>query len=188
MSGRVSFVGGMNVPATLGRANATVPLAELAIDEQTLTLRARWSLARQMVPDFDVKLDEIAAAFRLKGSLMATGVGIRLREGLIAYFWTYSKQDAVLAALSERGVQIEEPQGARAVWTLRDAESRPVLPTMPTLLQTLAPVLALLGTALAVVLFIVAESWPARLVAVTILAVSIAGTLGLWWKGRGRPA
>jgi hypothetical protein len=187
MIGRVSFIGGMNVPAVLGRGNASIPLAELVIDDRTLTLRAR-SFGRLMLPNFDVDLDDVAAAFRLRGTVMTSGVGIRRRDGVIAYFWTYTKQDAVLAALSERSVQIEEAQRARAVWSFRDGENRPVLPTMPTLLQTLAPAFALLGTAVAVVLFVMAESWPTRLILVVVWVVSILGVLGLWRKGRPRPA
>jgi hypothetical protein len=185
MAGRVSFIGGMNVPAALGRGNATVPLAELVIDDRTLTLRAR-SLGRLMLRDFDADLDQVAAAFRLRGTIMTSGVGIRRRDGVIAYFWTYTKQDAVLAALSERGIQIEKAQRARAVWSFRDGENRPVLPAMPTLLQTLAPVLVLLGTAIAVVLFIVAGSWPTRLVVVVVWVLSVISALGLWRKGRPR--
>ena len=118
---------------------------------------------------------------------MTSGVGIRLRDGLIAYFWTSSKQDAVLAALSERGVQVEPgTHGAGAVWSLRDHESHATLPTLPTLLQTLVPVLAFFGAAIMIVLFIVAEFWWMRLIVMVVWAFSLVTTLAPWWKGRRR--
>ena len=188
MIDRVSFIGGMNVPAVLGRANATVPLAELVIDEHALTLRPR-GIGRMFMTDFVVGLDQIAVAFRLRGTVMTSGVGIRLRDGLLAYFWTYSKQDAVLSALAECGVRIEPGEHpARGLWSLRGRDSEAILPTLPMFLQTLAPVLALFGTAIMIVLFIVAEYWWMRSVIVLIWAFSMATTLGLWWKSRPKQA
>ena len=181
-----SSIGGMNVPAALGRANATVPLAELVIGDETLTLRPR-KIGRLIMTDFVVGLDQVTAAFRLRGTFMTSGVGIRLHDGAEAYFWTSSKQDAVLAALNERGVPVDtEAQRAQQVWSLRGRESEATLPTFPRMLQTLTPVLAIIGTAIMIVLVILAESWWIGTIAVLLWVFSTVSTLGLWWKGRTR--
>jgi hypothetical protein len=44
--------------------------------------------ARLIMTDFVVALDQVAAAFRLRGTIMTPGVGIQLRDELVAYFWT----------------------------------------------------------------------------------------------------
>ena len=186
MAESVAFIGGMNVPALLGRATATIPLAQLVVDDRRLILRTR-GIARVLVTDFVVDLDMIATAFRLRGTMMTAGVGIRLHDGVVAYFWTLSKQDAVLSALAERGIPIElGAHRARGLWSIGGHRSDAVLPTLPALLQTMAPVLVLLGTAIVGVLFIMAELWWMRLVLVLIWVYSTVSALALWSKGRRR--
>jgi len=113
----MSFVGGMNVPARgWGRMNATVPLAELAIDEVSLTLRPRL-FARLVTGPFQVPLVAIEVAYPVGGRLASTGVGVSTVEGQTAYFWTRRDVDAVLSVLAGRGVRVD-PQVRRpgAVW------------------------------------------------------------------------
>jgi hypothetical protein len=74
------------------------------------------------------------------------------------------------------------------LWSLRGSEGEAILPTLPTLLQILAPVLALVGTAITIVLFIVAQAWWMRPIIVVVWAFSMVSTLGLWWKGRPKRA
>lgn len=111
------FVGGMNVPSTLGRLNATVPLAVLTIADGRLRLHPR-PFPFPMFTDFEVPLREIAAAFPLRGTLMTSGVGIELSDGLLAYFWTLSNQGPVLAALHQHGVRIDQTP-RRAIGALK---------------------------------------------------------------------
>jgi hypothetical protein len=114
LGAKAEFVGGMNVPSSLGgRLNATVPLARLVIDETTLQLQSRW-FGKLMFGDFEVPLNEITAAFPLKSSFMAAGVGFQLSDGEVAYFWTLSNQQRVLAVLQQRGVPVDPaPRPAR---------------------------------------------------------------------------
>jgi hypothetical protein len=173
----------MNVPLSMGRFNATVPLAELLIDDQALTLRARSFLGG--FSPFIARLDQIDAAYRLRGVVMTAGVGIRLRNGVVAYFWTWTQMDAVLAALADRGITIEPgAHRARGLWSLRGTEGDVIVPTLPTVLQTLAPVLALVGTAAAIVLTVLAGSLGFRVVIGLVWALSMVSTFGLWREGR----
>ena len=111
------FGGGMNVPSTLGgRLNATVPLALLTIGENTLQIRPRL-FGRAMFSDFEVRLDQITAAFRLKGTFMTSGVGFELSDGQVGYFWTFRDQARLLSALRQRGVPID-PVPRRATGAL----------------------------------------------------------------------
>ena len=105
---QVEFVGGMNVPSSLGgRLNATVPLALLTVGETTLRIQPRL-FGRVTFSDFEVRLDQITAAFRLRGTLMTSGVGFELSDGQIAYFWTRRDQDRLLLALHQRDVPIDQ--------------------------------------------------------------------------------
>src|SRR5580692_11227176 len=107
----------MNVPSSLGgRLNATVPLARLTIGMEDLRIRLR-SFARVMFSDFEVPLDEINSAFRLRGTFMASGVGFELSDGQLAYFWTLGDKDRILAVLRQRGVRID-PVPRRAIGSL----------------------------------------------------------------------
>jgi hypothetical protein len=104
----------MNVPSSLGgRLNATLPLARLVISESTLQLQQRW-FGKIMFGDFEVPLNEITAAFPLKSSFMAAGVGFQLSDGEVAYFWTLSNQQRILAVLQQHGVPVDPtPRRAR---------------------------------------------------------------------------
>jgi hypothetical protein len=114
---QAEFVGGMNVPSSLGgRLNATVPLALLTIGETSLRIHPRW-FAGAMFSDFEVPLREVKAAFMLSGSFMTSGVGFELSDGQVAYFWTRRDRQQVLAALQQRGVLID-PAPRRAAGAL----------------------------------------------------------------------
>jgi hypothetical protein len=147
----------MNVPSSLGgRLNATLPLVRLVIGESTLQLQPRW-FAKIMFSGFEVELNQIAAAFPLKSSFMAAGVGFQLTDGQLAYFWTLSNQQRVLAVLRQRGVPIDlVPRRARGsmsgqfgmLWRMgRDPNSTVAkLPGLSRPLNALFPLFAVGGS------------------------------------------
>ena len=178
------FVGGMNVPAAIGRARVSAPLAELVLDDAKVTLRPR-SLARVMLSDFAVRLDLVEAAFKVRGNLGASGVGFRLHGGGIAYFWTGSEQDEVLAALISRGVVLEPgTMPVRTQWTLKRAKVGSPVAALSPLFQRLAPFLVGFSVVVLIVLWQVAEEWWLRIAFLVLWAVSAATTLALWWFSR----
>jgi hypothetical protein len=121
VSGPEVFIGGMNVPMRggFGRVNATIPLASLSVDQQTLTLAPRW-FARVFIRPLVVPLGEVEVAYRLRGQFMTSGVGFDTHDGRTVYFWTRSAQDEVLRALTRLGVTIDStPRRATAQWRLR---------------------------------------------------------------------
>ncbi len=151
----------MNVPSTLGgRLNATVPLALLTIGENTLQIRPRL-FGRAMFSDFEVRLDQITAAFRLKGTFMTSGVGFELSDGQVGYFWTFRDQARLLSALRQRGVPID-PVPRRATGALsgqfgllskwgRSTLSVAKLPGFSRPMSVLMPFFMLVGIAVIVV-------------------------------------
>lgn len=146
MADSVSFVGGMNVPAVLGRFNATRPLAELVIGDRSLCMRPRL-FGALMMTRFEVDLDQISTAFPTRGVLMGGGVGITLLDRSTAYFYAPRRQSEVLAALAERGVDVrqEARRATQLFWTTRSGASAAELPRFSKPLQALTPILALLS-------------------------------------------
>lgn len=95
----------------------------------------------------------------------------------------------MLTALAERGVPIEpDAQSAAGLWSLGGRESDAILPTMPKMLRTLAPALALCGTAIMIVLLITAEFWWMRPIIVVVGFSAWPSVLGPWWKGTQKGA
>lgn len=186
MSTARTFVGGMNVPAALGRANASVPLAELVLDGPGVTLRPR-ALGRLMLGEFVVARDLIESAFKVQGHLATSGVGFRLVNGTCFYFWTRHEQDAVLAAVASLGMMVEPgSQPVHTQWTLRRPEPGTPVVRLSPVLERLAPVLVALSVLVLVVLWQAAEQWWLRLALLVLWAFSSAVTLGLWWASRQR--
>ena len=72
------------------------------------------------------------------------------------------------------------------LWSLRTPDSGAILPKFPALLQTLTPMLALISTAIFIVLFVVAEHWWTRALFVFVWAFSMVTTLGMWKTRTGR--
>ena len=160
-TGASRFVGGMNVPTKFGsRLNATVPLAVLTVDRTSFVLHPR-SFPVPMFSDFRVALSDIAVAFRLGGGPLASGVGIQLTDGNVAYFWTMSKHDGVLSTLDQFGVQVD-PTTRRAsgailgqfgwlrFWKLGQVASVAELPGLSRLMMLISPLLTLAGLVFAV--------------------------------------
>ena len=183
----MSFVGGMNVPARgWGRMNATVPLAELTIDEESLTFRPRL-FARLMTGPFHVPLAAIKAAYPVRGMLGSSGVGVSTVEGQTAYFWTRRDIDAVLSVLADRGVHVD-PQLRRAIasWKLTSAGQGGA--AMNPWLRRFSPIGMIGGT----VLLVVFETRPQapllwQIGVGFVYAVSMVTAILQWWGSRRIP-
>jgi hypothetical protein len=186
MADRASFIGGMNVPAGFWRMNATIPLAELVIDDQAIRLRPRQVVA-WMLTEFRVELDQVASAYPLRGQAMTAGVGFTLRDGTAAYFWTYSKRDAVLRELSSRGITVDQhPRAASQIWSIRRRKTTATLPTFSRPIQLVAPILVALSLLVVVVQLATADSWWFRLWLIVVWTVCVVTTAPMWWRGRNR--
>jgi hypothetical protein len=192
LANQAEFVGGMNVPSTLGgRLNATVPLALLTVREKTLRIRPRL-FGRAMFSDFEVRLNEITAAFRLRGTFMTAGVGFELSDGQVAYFWTLRDQDRLLSALQQRGVSID-PVARRATRALsgqfgllwnrgRSTRSVAKLPGLSRPMRVLRPFFILAG--IAVIVVFASMGTPFGWFVAALGAVGFANSLVMWRRNR----
>ncbi len=190
LSDQVEFVGGMNVPSALGgRLNATIPLVVLTIDKGNLRLHPR---ALAMFSDFEVPLEEVAAAFLLRGTFMTSGIGIELSDGQLAYFWTLGDKDAILTVLRQRGVRID-PTSRRAAGALtgqfgmlwgwrRPAPSVAKVPGYSRPMIALMPVFMVIG--IAVISLFALQGTPFGWVAAVIGTVGLVRTFFLWREHR----
>lgn len=143
--------------------NATIPLALLVLDDDSVTLRPRWFVAAFVGP-FQVPLSEIATAYRLRGWLLTSGIGLTTTDEQTAYFWTWQGHDEVLQALAVRGVTIDPtPQPAAAVWRLRSSR--------PTVTQPATP-----------------RPWLVRMLPISLVAATVVAVVWetmpapLWWR------
>jgi hypothetical protein len=194
LGNQTEFVGGMNVPSTLGgRLNATVPLALLTVGEKSLRIAPRL-FGRAMFSDFEVRLDEITAAFRLRGTFMTSGVGFELSDGQVGYFWTRRDQDRLLAALQGRGVPID-PVPRRATGALsgqlglmwnwgRSTSSVAKLPGFSRPMMVLMPFFMLAG--IAVIVIFASMGTPFGWFVAALGAVGLAQSLVMWRRNRSR--
>jgi hypothetical protein len=184
VSDQVSFVGGMNVPAVFGRANATMPLAELIIDDSTLTLRPRW-FASLMMTKFEVDLTQIDSAYPLTGTVMTPGIGFTLLGGANVYFWTRRDKAKILNELAPRGVQVyAEPRRAHPMRISGGRADAATLPRMPQSLRFLMPVLLVLGLVLGLTAVAAAPNTQTRVIQLAIGAFALVVSLLWWWRSR----
>jgi hypothetical protein len=118
----------------------------MVIDDRSLCLRPRL-FGALMMTRFEVDLDQISTVFPTRGALMGGGVGITLLDRSTAYFYAARRQQEVLKALADRGVEVrQDPQRATQMfWTTRSGASKAELPRFPKPLQALVPILALLS-------------------------------------------
>ncbi|MFL6023853.1 MAG: hypothetical protein ACJ72O_10985 [Marmoricola sp.] len=186
MADPVSFRGGMNVPGPIGRANATFPFAELVMTGPSITLRPRW-LGHGMLSAVRTSAADIEAAYRVRRLPLRAGIGIRLRNGTVVFFWTW-REARVLAALAAHGVHVEPgSHRARGVYRIRSSpEAMAVLPATSVLLRALTPALVLPGTALAVVLVLVNPSWHTSAFAIAGWTTLVSGVAFVWGRGQRR--
>jgi hypothetical protein len=193
-AGVVEFVGGMNVPSQLGgRLNATVPCVVLTIGDGTLRMHPRL-LPSVMFSDFEVRLGEIDAAFRLCGTFMTSGVGFELSDGQLAYFWTRKDTDRLLVVLQQRGIRID-PEPRRAVGAIsgqfgllwkRDRSANPSVAEFPRYAESmrwLMPVFMVLGIATIAVL--ISTRTPFGWFGAAVVALGVALSI-LIWRRHGR--
>jgi hypothetical protein len=189
------FVGGMNVPSQLGgRLNATVPCVRLTIGADSLRMHARFCLSA-MFSDFEVPLREIAAAYRLRGTFMTTGVGLELSDGQLAYFWTLGDKDQILSVLQQRGIPID-PEPRRALgavsgqmgmmWNRGRSTSLSSVATIPGYSQPmkrLMPLFMVLG--IAVIVIFASMGTPFGWFVAAIGAVGVVQSIVVWRRNRG---
>lgn len=187
MSGSVEFIGGMNVPATFGRANASYPLACLYLDDRTVALRPR-SFAKLMLTQYEVALADVEVAFEARGTLGSPAVGLRMRDGTVAYFWTASQRHHVLSELESRGVTIEAGTfPIEGQWSLRSAPRGSVVSGFPRPLVRLIPAITVASVGLLILLMTLIPSWPLRIWLMAVWALSTTLTLRVWWRSRQEP-
>jgi hypothetical protein len=107
---------------SLGRANATVPLAVMTISETGLRIEAV-PLLRRIMPRVVLDRAEVLAVWRSTG-LMTPGVGVREPNG-VHFFWTWRGR-RIVALLDGLGYQIAEPHRPRLFpllgWSRRPVE------------------------------------------------------------------
>lgn len=185
MAESVSFVGGMNVPAVIGRFTASRPLAELVIDDRSLCLRPRL-FGALMMTRFQVDLDQISTAFPTRGILMGGGVGITLLDRSTAYFYAARRQQEVLKALEDRGVDVRKDaqRASQMFWTTRSGDSNAELPRFPKLLQALVPIFALLSVPVLYSRVADSESLGSQVANIAFWAVCAGIAIPIWWKSR----
>ncbi len=116
------FIGGMNVPMRFVRGNASMPLAELVLESDAITLRPR-GIAGWLLHDFVIPVSQVAAVFPLSGGWLSRGVGISMTDSRVAYFWTKAP-DEVLAAMRAHGLTVDPvPRRASILWLRRRRSS-----------------------------------------------------------------
>jgi hypothetical protein len=105
MVGGSHWVGGANVPGSLGRTYATYPMAVLEIDGGHVVLRLRPALLSGFFGSEALQLAATrdAAAFPVRGRRGAKGIGLKPPEQPIHYFWT-GQRHAILEALARTGM------------------------------------------------------------------------------------
>jgi hypothetical protein len=102
------WVGGANLPGSLGRLNATAPFGFLDLDGARLSLRVRpefMSRAFGAGGAFVAKAGDGVEVFPARGVFRTPGVGLKPIGRPALYFWT-SKQAEVLTALRAAGFDV----------------------------------------------------------------------------------
>jgi hypothetical protein len=100
-SAATRWVGGANLPGTLGRTNATRPLAVLDLGPCSIKLGIRPKLLARMfgVASITLTRSDDVEAFPVRHRLGTRGVGVRRNQEAPVYFWT-TQPEAVLQALA----------------------------------------------------------------------------------------
>ena len=105
--------------ARIGRANATWPLAVLAVRGATLTLRFRPRPIAAFVGTaaHSWTVDDLLVVYPVRGRLVALnrGIAIESRTRPLAYFWTLSPEP-ILAALAARGMPVDWAERTIRLW------------------------------------------------------------------------
>jgi hypothetical protein len=114
------WIGGANLPTKGGlRVNATIPLAELVVAADSVSLRFRGPLSKLTTAEVLVTTpSDIDSVYPIspKGALGYRGVGFRHSNGHDYYFKT-SKADEILSVMREYGFQVSsQAQPANKVW------------------------------------------------------------------------
>jgi hypothetical protein len=101
LSAATRWVGGANLPGTLGRTNATTPLAVLRLGSSSISLDVRPKLVARMVglSPITVTRSDNVVVFPVRSRFGTRGVGVGQKGVAPLYFWT-TKREEVLQALA----------------------------------------------------------------------------------------
>jgi hypothetical protein len=101
-SAATRWVGGANLPGTLGRINATTPLAVLDLGPSSITLGIRPKLLAGMfgVSSITLTRSDDAEVFPVRRRLGTRGVGVRRNQAAPVYFWTTQPEEVLQAVAS----------------------------------------------------------------------------------------
>jgi hypothetical protein len=104
------WTGGGNVATELGRINATLPLAVLAISRSELVLRFRPKLITRMFGVTEVRwpVSELLTVYPVRGRYLRfnKGLAIESTAAPLAYFWT-RQPSSVLSSIAERDAPVD---------------------------------------------------------------------------------
>ena len=114
------WIGGGNLPCSLGRANGTWPLGELALDGRRVMLRLRPHFFARLAgaSSLEAVPEDLEVVFPAVGYMGGRGLGFRRRDGTEYYFWKgMSIAGPLLEMLAQIGFPVQrEPRRARQVW------------------------------------------------------------------------
>lgn len=115
-----SWAGGGNVATSMGRMNATWPLAVLAAQGQTVVLRFRPMLLAKFFgvgKPFTWAPGDVITAYPVRGRAISLnrGLAIESTTTALAYFWTV-RPEAILADLAGRGVPVDWTERFIRLW------------------------------------------------------------------------
>jgi hypothetical protein len=101
------WVGGANLQTAHRRLNATMPLAVLTLAPGSLRLSLRPKLFNQLwrIGPLVLSPTDDVEVFPVKTRGWTRGVGIRVHDAEVSYFWT-DEREAVLQALASAGFRV----------------------------------------------------------------------------------
>ena len=112
------WIGGANIPTRHGtRVNADIPLAELSVNSEIVTLRLRGVFSRLFRAEMlQSAPSDLVSIFPIRAVLRFRGVGFERRNGDEYYFKT-TRIDEILAVLDSRDFPVSlESRSAAKLW------------------------------------------------------------------------
>ncbi len=111
------WTGGCNVPAQIGRVNATFPFGVLVAAPGWARIEIRPRVAQRLLgyQPATFETNEATNAFPARGRLRAQGIGFQTGLQPPSYFWTTS-QPAILTALAGCGFPVKWEEVRAKSW------------------------------------------------------------------------